>query len=59
MKRQIVTTADCKGIKNFAHAPKGGLTDGGLILCDENKRMHEHVKEFVVLNNKKLLIRKK
>ena len=51
-KRQIISTADCKDIKNSVHEAKGRFTAEGLMLYDENKNTHECVKDFVLLNKK-------
>ena len=52
MKRQDTTTTYYKDIKNFLHVLKSRFTDDGLALYNENKNMHEHVKDFVLLNKK-------
>ena len=51
-KRQVISTTDYKGIKNFVHKAKSRFTAEGLTLCDENKNMCECVKDFVLLNKR-------
>ena len=50
--RKDITISDCKDVKNFMHFPKDRLTEDGLVSHNENKNMHECVKDYFGLNNK-------
>jgi len=57
---QELAISNCNDIKNFLHYPKDRFTAQGLVLYNENRKMHEYVKEYTILsktiNNKKEIV---